>query len=580
LIHSQHTQPVKTPLFDCTRVTAAALAALAFVFSGSGRAAAQSSASQSSTSQSPAVSNFNIYVRSAPVGTEEVTVTKEASGWTLASTGRMSPPLDLVIRQFTAKYDASWKPLELSVDTVVRGQASLLKATVSGTSATAELTGAEGTPPQRRTDTIDAQALFLLNPFVAPFEAVAARLATSAPGTTLFFYQPGQGTFTGLVGESASERIQTVARTIQARRTLLSMQSAGQPPMETEVWADESGRLLRLLIPAQGLEVAREDMSAVSTRRLTLSRPNDEDIRIPANGFSLAGTLSKPDGRAGRLPAVVLIPGSGPTDRDETVAGIPVFGQLGNALAEAGFVVVRYDKRGVGQSGGRPESATLTDYAEDVRAIVRALNDRKDVDPRRIALVGHSEGGSLALLVASKERRVAGVALVATAGTTGVDLNLSQVTHALERANRPEAERRTTLDLQRRIQDAVLTGKGWETISVPEGVRRQADTPYFQSFLAFDPAKVMKDVDQPVLIIQGSLDSQVPPENADKLEALARDRKKAGAVDVVKIAGVNHLLVPATTGEVDEYPRLVGARVSPDVISALNSWLTRTLTGR
>ena len=87
-----------------------------------------------------------------------------------------------------------------------------------------------------------------------------------------------------------------------------------------------------------------------------------------------------------RLPAVLLVGGSGPTDRDELVFGIPIFGQLADAFADAGFIVLRYDKRGVGQSGGRDEAATLADYAEDVRAAVRFLSQRKDVDPKRIAV--------------------------------------------------------------------------------------------------------------------------------------------------------------------------------------------------
>jgi hypothetical protein len=201
------------------------------------------------------------------------------------------------------------------------------------------------------------------------------------------------------------------------------------------------------------------------------------------------------------------------------------------------------------------------------------------VDRRRIALVGHSEGGSIALLAAAKEKRLAGVALLATIGTTGAELNLYQVTHALDRTSRPEAERQSTLDLQRQIQQAVITGKGWEGISISDAVRKQADTPYFQSFLSFDPSRIMKNVDQPLLIVQGALDTQVPPENADRLEALAKARKDAGAVDVVKLAGVNHLLVRATTGEVDEYAKLGNAQVSPDVTGALVTWLRKTMAG-
>ena len=526
-----------------------------------------------------AESRFNIYLRNTPIGTESITVVKGPDGVTISSVGRIGPPIDLTTRQFKVRYDASWKPLEAVIDATVGGTSSFLTTLVTGTSAANELV-TPGSERQRRTDTIDAQAILLPNPFIAPYEAVAARAMTAAQGSTLSLYQPGQGSFTAIVGASAEERIQTVDRTIVARRTTLAFQAASQPPTDVEVWGDEQGRLLRLRIPSQGLEVSREDMSAVSTRRVAMTRANDENVRVEANGFSLAGTLSKPAGAPGPLPAVILVSGSGPTDRDETVAGIPIFGQLAHTLAEAGFAVLRYDKRGVGQSGGRPESATLGDYADDVRAAVRMMADRKDIDRKRIALVGHSEGGSLALITASKEKRVAAVALLATVGTTGADLNLYQVTHALERSNRPAAERQQTIQLQQQIQQAVITGKGWDTITVPESVRRQADTPYFQSFLTFDPARVIKDVDQPLLVVQGTLDTQVPPDNADKLAALANARKKSPTTEVVKVAGVNHLLVPATTGEVDEYARLGNVQVSPQVGTALSAWLKKTLVAK
>jgi len=557
-------------VFHCTRAFIVLLAIAAILGGASGRA----------TAQTPQESAFTIYIRSNPVGTERISVARSPDGFTITSTGRIGAPVDLVIREFKARYDASWKPLELTIDASVRGQGWTLHTTVSDTTATTELTGITGTQPLRRSDTIDAQALFMPNPFIAPYEAVSARASTAPSGTSLSLYQPGQGLFTAVVGESAGEQIQTVDRVIAARRTAVTFQAAGAPPIETEIWSDENGRLLRVRIPSQQLEVAREDMAAVSTRRLTISRANDENVRIEANGFWLAGTLSKPEGAKGPLPAVVLVAGSGPTDRDETVAGIPIFGQLAHALADAGFAVLRYDKRGVGQSGGRVESAALADYAEDVRAAVRMLADRKDVDRRRIAVVGHSEGGALALLAASKEKRIAALGLLATIGMTGADLNMYQVRHALDRSNRPDAERQNTIELQRQIQQAVLTGKGWETIAVPPAVRRQAETPWFQSFLAYDPAKVMQDVDQPLLIVQGALDTQVPPENADKLEALARSRKKAGPVEVVKVAGINHLLVPATTGEVDEYGTLGDVSVSPAVTTAIATWLNKTLPAR
>jgi hypothetical protein len=225
-------------------------------------------------------------------------------------------------------------------------------------------------------------------------------------------------------------------------------------------------------------------------------------------------------------------------------------------------------------SGGRDEAATLADYADDVRAAVKFLSDRKDVDSKRIAVVGHSEGGIVAMLAAAKDKRIAALALLATPGVTGAELNLEQVKHALDRTNRSAADKQATIDLQKKLQQAVLTGSGWEQLAP---YRKQADTPWFQSFLAFDPARVMRDVRQPVLIVQGELDTQVAPVNAGRLEALAGQRKNRPAAQVVRLRGINHLLVPATTGEADEYPNLKDKRVSAEVSGAIVSWLQMPL---
>src|SRR5439155_23181424 len=183
----------------------------------------------------------------------------------------------------------------------------------------------------------------------------------------------------------------------------------------------------------------------------------------------------------------------------------------------------------------------------------------KDVDSRRIAVIGHGEGSAVAMLAASKDKQIAALVLAAAIGGTGADLNLEQVKHALDRSNKADAEKQTTIDLQKRIQQAVLTGSGWDTI--PPALRKQAETPWFHSFLAFDAAKVMPNVRQPILIVHGMLDTQVLPSNADRLEALARARKNATPVEAVKVPGVNHLLVPATSGEYDEYRTLAERRV-------------------
>jgi uncharacterized protein len=533
------------------------------------------SAAQPAPAQSSAAtpSTFTIFVRAVPVGTERSTIARTPGGWTITGDGRLGPPFDVVTRNLEVRYDADWKPLSVSIDSSTRGEANTLKTVVTGTTARSEINSAGA--PSERSDTVDAAAILLPNLVFAPYEAVAARLHGAPPGTKLPVYIVPFGSAFITSAPPVDEQIQTVSRIIKARRTPIVLEAPPGPPVAGEVWSDESGRLLRVSVPAQNLEVVREDIGSVSSRRVTVSRPNDEHLRVQANGFSIAATLSTPADAEGKpRPAVVLVSGAGATDRDETVAGIPIFGQIAGALADAGFAVLRYDKRGVGQSGGRPEAATLDDYAEDLRAAVRHLGGRKDVDRRRIAVIGYADGGPVALIAAGRDDRIAAVVLIASIGTKGADATLAQLSLNLEQSKRSAAEKEAALALQKQVQSAVLTGSGWEGVS-PE-VRRQADTPWFHSVLSFDPARVMRDVEQPLLVLHGTLDAQVAAAQADNLEQLARARRR-GTVDVVKVAGVNHLLVPAQTGSVDEYGTLTDRTVSATVTSALASWLEKTM---
>ena len=250
---------------------------------------------------------------------------------------------------------------------------------------------------------------------------------------------------------------------------------------------------------------------------------------------------------------------------------MPVMGQLAGQLADAGYLVVRYDKRGVGQSGGRAESATLADYADDVLAVVQWLRKQKDVDDKRIAVAGHSEGGAVALVAASRSRRHQGRRDASRRpGTKGAELILEQQRRALESLKITDDEKQKRVELQKQIMNAVLTGQGWD--GMPEGMRKQADTPWFRSLLQFDPGPVMKKVKQPLLIVHGELDKQVPIGNAELLNGLATQRKR-GTATLALVPGINHLLVPAKTGEVSEYGTLGDAKVSPEVARPIVEWL-------
>jgi uncharacterized protein len=519
---------------------------------------------------------FTIFLRGAPLGTEQVAVTRTAVGWTIASTGRISAPIDVIGRRIQARYTSEWRPLEFSFDGIVRGQAQSVHTVVDGSTARSDVT--IGGQTQQKTDAIDPNALLIMaNSFFGPYEALAVRMRGAEPGTEVPAYGEGPMTpFTIRLGDSTAEQIQTTSRIVPARRTHLTLQFPGAA-VDADFWIDDSGRMIRLSVPAQSLEVVREDIAAVSSRTITVSRPNDERVTIPSNGFNLAGTLSRPaQPAAAKLPAVVLVGGSGPTDRDGLVFGIPILGEIANALADAGFIVVRYDKRGIGQSGGRAEAATLVDFADDARAAVKWLSERKDVDPKRIAVVGHSEGGLVSLIAAGRDKRIAAVALIATPGMPGSDVVLAQQRRLLDRMKLTPEERQAKVDAQKQINDSVMTGKDLDKL--PAGVRRSVDNPEFQSILASDPAKLIKDVRQPLLIVQGLLDAQVDAQNADLLASMARKRKNAAAVEVAKVPDVNHLLVPAKTGEVDEYGSLPDKHVAAPVTQAIATWLQKTLS--
>ena len=515
---------------------------------------------------------FLVFFGGKQIGREQVTVSRSGGGWIIAGAGNLGAPIDMVTNRFEAKYSADWQPLELRVDAVLGGKQLTLATSFGLTTAVNEIS--QGGNTNSKTDQVSARSLILPNNFFGAYEALAARLATAKVGDDIPAYIAPSAEVRVAVKAVSDEQAKSPSGTLDLRRFELTIQNPGGP-LSASVTID-GARLARLEIPGAGLSVLRSDLATVSSRPLIARNPTDSDVTIPALGFNIAATITAPPQVAGRLrhPAIVLIVGSGRVDRDARVAGIPIFTQLAAALAEQGFLVLRYDKRGVGQSGGREESATIQDYAEDVRSIVTWLKKRDDVDDERIALAGHSEGGAVAMIAASKESDdIDSIVLLAAPGTRGADLILEQQRHALDLLKTSEAERKTKIDIQERIQTAVLSGVGWE--GLPPEYRKAADTPWFRSLLQYDPAPVMKRTKQPVLIVQGDLDKQVFPHHADKLAEMARARDRKEPVEVVHLPGVNHLLVPATSGEVTEYGTLAEKKVSPVVATKIAEFLKR-----
>jgi alpha-beta hydrolase superfamily lysophospholipase len=519
----------------------------------------------------PAVGETTLiaFLNGREVGREQVSLARTPQGWTITSSGTLGAPFNQSTKRFEITYAPDWQPIELKIDAVIETRVLGLSTSFGTTTAINEVT--DNGVTRSKTDQITARTVVLPNNFFAAYEALAVRLFSMTPGGELAVYIAPQGEIKLTIRTVTPSTYQAPAGPLNTRRFGVSLQSP-TGPLDAEVTVDERGRLAKADIPSLGLSVARQDLAGVATRQQTIRNPTDSDVKVPAAGFGLAGTVATPTTQ-GRLrhPAIVLVAGSAPVDRDAAVAGIPLFAQLAGQLADRDFVVLRYDKRGTGQSGGRTERATLQDYADDAAAAVKWMAKRKDVDPERIFLVGHSEGAAVVMLAAAVEKKIDGLVLMAGMGVPGRDLILEQQQHVLETSKLSETERAARVELQKRILEATVTQQGWDTL--PADVRRVVDTPWYRSLLTFEPARTMTRVKQPVLILQGELDTAVKPYHADRLAELARARKKSGSTELKHLKGLNHLFVVAKTGESAEYPVLQEKTISTEVASAIAAWV-------
>jgi uncharacterized protein len=521
---------------------------------------------------SPGTTGYTVFLRGSPIGHEDVTVRTDATGISITSESRASLPEPTTIRRAEARYSSDWTTESFTLEASVGGGEVTARSVFRDGVVRTE--GVQSGTAYTRQHNAGAQAVVLMpNAFFGGWEAITRRVTSIDGPMELRAYVVPQAELGLRVVSVANERMQVGSAFFDVRRYDVVLQT-GTGDLFASITATTAGALVRMSIPAQALDVVRDDVASSTSRTQIYSNPGDEAVTIPALGFNLGATLTRPKSAAARVPVAILLAGSGIGDRDGTVAGIPMLAQLAGRLADAGIMAVRYDKRGFGQSGGRAESATLNDYAEDARTVVRWVAARKDVDGKRIAVIGHSEGAWVGILASAREDRIAALVTLEGAGSTGADLILEQQQAALEQSDLPAADREARVALQKQIHAAVLTGKGWEGVPVP--LRREADTPWFQSVLTFDPAKSIKGVRQPILLVHGALDKQVPLPHAERLADLARKESKSKAVELVVVRGVNHLLAPAVTGEVAEYDVLPDRSVSPDVSTAITTWLAKT----
>jgi uncharacterized protein len=536
--------------FNCTALV------LALLLAGP-----MASAQETASAPTPGDTAFSIFLRGREVGREQVTLARTSAGWVITSSGQFGAPLDFTINRFELKYGLDWQPLEMLLEARSRNQAMGLKTSFTVTTAINEVTQAGNTVSKQ--DQISARTTVLPNNVFAAYEALAARLWSATPETELPIYIAPQMEIKAKVRSVSEQTLTGPSGSVPTRRFEMTFQNPSRE-VSAAIVVDDKRRLVRVEIPDAGLSVVRDDTASVAVRSQTTRNPTDADATIPSNGFNLAGTLTTPPGVAGRLrhPAVILVGGATPGDRDEVIGGVPVFAQLAKALSDSGHVVLRYDRKGAGQSGGRTESVTLADYADDVLAAVKWLLKRDDVDKRRVVVAGYGDGAPTVLLAASRSKDIDGIVTFEASGTRGDEMVLRQQERILNQMKLSAEDRQSRIALQKKLVAAVMSGTGWE--GIPDAMRRQADTPLFKSQLNYDPAAVLAKVKQPILIIHGDRDTAMPSTEANKLADAARARKKAPAPQVTIVPEVSQTL--AQRGE---------KTVDPSIPAAIAEWIKK-----
>ena len=352
----------------------------------------------------------------------------------------------------------------------------------------------------------------------------------------------------------------------------------------------------------------RADKRAANARPQDPKKPYpyvEEEVSYKSGAIAFAGTFTKPSGD-GPFPAVLLITGSGAQDRNETILGHRWFLVLADHLTRKGIAVLRVDDRGVGGSTGVLIEAGIEEQADDVLAGVAYLKGRKDVRTDRIGLIGHSEGGFVAPLAASRSKDVAFIVLLAAPGVTGEEVLVRQFEDVAKAQPQVTAEELANArDRQRRAFAIVKEGPDAETIRKRllqleqealatlsdakrkeyEGVKAQAAmqlemslTPWFRSFVRYDPQPALVKVAVPVLALNGDKDVQVAVK--ENLGAIAKALREGGNTDVTvkELPGLNHLFQHSETGAIAEYGK-IQETFAPEALEEVSSWLL-TRAGR
>jgi pimeloyl-ACP methyl ester carboxylesterase len=302
----------------------------------------------------------------------------------------------------------------------------------------------------------------------------------------------------------------------------------------------------------------------------------EREVTFDSNGARLSGTLVLPEG-PGPFPAVLLVVGSGRTDRDENAGKLRIdsFRQIAESLAEQGLASLRFDKRGVGASEGDFWSAGMHDNVADAAAGVACLRTQADVDPRRVFVLGHSEGAMIAIRLAATDDELAGAVVLSGFARSGEDCLVWQ---ALKVSEGMKGFTKWLIDLlhidvlkaQRKALRKIKQSRK-DTMRVQ--LVQRINAKWLREFLTYDPAEDLAHIRVPVLAITGSKDIQTPPEDLSTMERLVAD------IETHEVPDLTHILrKDAGEPSLATYREQVKRPVDASVLELVSGWLRRQAT--
>lgn len=343
-----------------------------------------------------------------------------------------------------------------------------------------------------------------------------------------------------------------------------------------DVWTDLQRMPLLIMIEAQGVKVVRqgsEQLAEAVSKPIVAEGFLSEEVTFRNGDLSLAGTLTMPKGGAKSYPAALLISGSGSQNRDGHPGAFGLYKLIAEKLSANGVAVLRHDDRGAGKSSMPKTPTTYRDLIKDSKAAVEYLRSRKDIDPDRIALIGHSEGGTTATIIASEDSKIAAIALLAGAILTNFDQILFEQTIyqlALERPFNPQ-DREKYPQIVRWLLTQIEEAKAGKQDSAVTDLRE-----YLRQHLALNQAETYKRIRCPVLILQGERDALVLASHA---VAAARALADAGnkQVSVRIFPNLSHSFTPSPLDKsvAAEKKNLI----SPEALETIQKWIIEVVIG-